>query len=214
MMLRTEYARLLYLFIGSSGYLVPRSVNENVKISKTIHPYLLGKRNSYYFYNLEKSLYGIRATLEILKNTIKENGEVLFVSESPVLKDAFGQNSSINCINLRRSSLANCSNSDLIFLSGAKKENLVEAHRKCTPLVGVGGFTLSKISYPFNLNIDSTILYHWFFSAVLVTCDRGRKKSGVTKSRFGSLLGQGIKLQKATFVKSSMTLIDNISNTT
>nr|YP_448641.1 ribosomal protein S2 [Desmarestia viridis]AAS79028.1 ribosomal protein S2 [Desmarestia viridis] len=207
-MLRTEYARLLYFFIGSSGYLVPRSVNENIKISKTMHPYLLGKRNSYYFYNLEKSLYGIRASLEVLKNIIEDNGEILFVSDLPALKYAFGKNPNINCINLKRSSLANSGDSDLIFLSGVRKENLVEAHRKCTPLVGVGSFTMSKIAYPFNLNIDSILLSYWFFNAIYATCDRGNKIKGVKKkSPFISLLGQGIS--KKSVDSTSISLIDN-----
>nr|QWK44482.1 ribosomal protein S2 [Desmarestia aculeata] len=209
-MLRTEYARLLYFFIGFSGYLVPRSVNENIKISKTMHPYLLGKRNSYYFYNLEKSLYGIRASFEVLKNIIEDNGEILFVSDLLSLKYAFGKNPNINCINLRRSSLANSRDSDLIFLSGVRKENLVEAHRKCTPLVGVGSFTMSKISYPFNLNIESTLLAHWFFNSIYTTCDRGNKIRGVKKkSSFNSLLGKGISKKAVNPTKSSLNSIDN-----
>lgn len=209
-MLRTEYARLLYFFIGSSGYLVPRSVNENIRISKTMHPYLLGKRNSYYFYNLEKSLYGIRAALEVLKTTVDDNGEILFVSDLPALKYAFGKNTSMNCINLRRSSLANSRDSDLIFLRGVRKENLVEAHRKCTPLVGVGSFTMSKISYPFNLNVDSILLAHWFFNAIYLTCARDKKKGG---GSFNRLLGQGILKKGGNQVNSSFNFIDNIRNT-
>jgi len=208
-MLRTEYARLLYFFIGSSGYLVPRSVNENIKISKTMHPYLLGKRNSYYFYNLEKSLYGIRASLEVLKTIIEDEGEVLFVSELSGLKNAFRQTPNINCINLRRSSLANSRDSDLLIFSGARKENLVEARRKCAPLVGVGGFTMSKISYPFNLNIDSTIMAYWFFNTIFITCERGNKKKRRGRS-FTSLLGQGISKKVINSDPGSPKMIDFI----
>ena len=39
-----------------------------------------------------------------------------------------------------------------------EKENLVEAHRKCLLLVGVGSPTSSGMSYLFNLNIDDTFL--------------------------------------------------------
>ena len=35
----------LSFLIGSSRYLVPRPSNEDVRISKTMHPDLLGKRN-------------------------------------------------------------------------------------------------------------------------------------------------------------------------
>nr|YP_011008005.1 ribosomal protein S2 [Cutleria multifida]WBP69871.1 ribosomal protein S2 [Cutleria multifida] len=193
-MLRTEHTRLLSLFISYSGYLVPRPYDENIKISRTMHPFLLGKRNIYYFYNLEKSLYGIRATLEVLKNIMSTNGNILFVSDSPVFKIVFANNPGVNCIKWKRSALSRFKNMDLVFLSGVNEENLVEAHRKCMLLVGVGSPTMSKICYPFNLNIESSMLGHWFFSSVYTTCVRGVKKGVFLKSSlpFSSLLGKGI----------------------
>ncbi|CAN0323405.1 unnamed protein product, partial [Hapterophycus canaliculatus] len=79
-MLIKKEERLLSFFIGSSGYLVPRPHNEYVKISKTMNPFLLGKRNINYFYNLEKSLYGIRATMEVFKSIVANGGKILFIS--------------------------------------------------------------------------------------------------------------------------------------
>ena len=42
---------------------------------------------------------------------------------------------------------------------------MVEAHRKCLLLVGVGSPTTTGMSYQylFNLNIDNTFLAYWFF---------------------------------------------------
>ncbi len=207
-MLRAEHARLISFFIGSSGYLVPRLNNDDVKVSKTIHPFLLGKRNIYFFYNLEKSLFGIRATLEVLKNIISSGGEILFVSDSPVLKYAFEKNHNIRCIRWKRMALTKSREVDLLFLSNINPENLVEAHRKCGLLVGVGGSTMSQISYPFNLNIESTLLAHWFFSSIYTTCGRGKKENLNVKNSFSSLLGKGLtkKVTKTMRKRSESSL--------
>ena len=85
-MLKREHSSLFTFFLGCSGYLVLRPINDNIKISKTMHSYILGKRSVYYFYNVEKRLYGIRATLEVLENLIGQGGDILFVSDSPILK--------------------------------------------------------------------------------------------------------------------------------
>nr|QWK44596.1 ribosomal protein S2 [Laminaria ephemera] len=203
-MVRTEHYRLLSFLIGSSGYLVPRPFNEDVRISKTMHPYLLGKRNIYYFYNLEKSLYGIRATLEVLKNTILADGKILFVSDSPLLKICLSHEPNINYIKWKRSYLAKSKDVDLVFLSGIEKENLVEAHRKCLLLVGVGSPTMSKVSYPFNLNIESPLLASWFFSLIYMTCVKGNRMRSKKKGRvFFSLLGKAqVKEVKKVFTSS------------
>nr|YP_009641808.1 ribosomal protein S2 [Nereocystis luetkeana]QBZ73630.1 ribosomal protein S2 [Nereocystis luetkeana] len=191
-MIRTEHSRLISFLIGSSGYLVPRPFNEDVLISKTMHPYLLGKRNIYYFYNLEKSLYGIRATLEVLKNIISAEGKILFVSDSPLLKICISHESNISYIKWKRSYLAKSKDADLVVLSNIEKENLVEAHRKCLLLVGVGSPTMSKVSYPFNLNIESPLLSSWFFSLIYMTCVRSNRMKSKKKRRvFSSLLGRG-----------------------
>ena len=213
-MLKTEHSRLLSLFIGSSGYLVPRPRNENIKISKTMHPFLLGQRNTYYFYNLEKSLYGIRATLEVLKNIIGSEGEILFVSDSPVFKSVFAKEAHIDCIKWKRTALSKSKDVDLVFLSNIGKENLVEAHRKCLLLVGVGSPTMSKISYPFNLNVDSTLLAHWFLGAIYTNCSRGVKKKKLNnKLSFPSLLGKGSKkkVKKSTaFLMEQLTAVNEV----
>ena len=54
--------------------------------------------------------------------------------------------------------------------------NLVESHRECLLVVGVGGSTTSRMSYLFNLNIEDILLSYWFFNAVSVICRRGKKK--------------------------------------
>nr|YP_009228472.1 ribosomal protein S2 [Saccharina sculpera]ALI31084.1 ribosomal protein S2 [Saccharina sculpera] len=186
-MVRTEHSRLLSFLIGSSGYLVPRPFNEDVRISKTMHPYLLGKRNIYYFYNLEKSLYGIRATLEVLKT----GGKILFVSDCSLLKICLSHHPNISYIKWKRSYLAKSKDVDLVFLSDIEKENLVEAHRKCLLLVGVGSPTMSKVAYPFNLNIESPLLSSWFFSLIYMTCVKGNRMKSTKKRRvFSSLLGK------------------------
>nr|YP_009073508.1 ribosomal protein S2 [Scytosiphon lomentaria]AIQ78513.1 ribosomal protein S2 [Scytosiphon lomentaria] len=187
-MLNKKQARLLSFFIGSSGYLVPRPYNEYVKISKTMHPFILGKRNIHHFYDLEKSLYGIRATMEVFKNIVASGGKILFVSNSFPLRRRFAKEQNINCIKWKRGSLAKSKDVDLVFLDGVEKENLVEAHRKCLLLVGVGSPTMSKISYPFNLNLESPLLSDWFLGAIYTTYLQGKKKK---KSSITSLLGKG-----------------------
>nr|QWK45017.1 ribosomal protein S2 [Lessoniopsis littoralis] len=213
-MVKTEHSRLLSFLIGSSGYLVPRPFNEYVRISKTIHPYLLGKRNIYYFYNLEKSLYGIRATLEVLKNIILSEGKILFISDSPLLKICLSHEPNISYIKWKRSYLAKSKDVDLVFLSDIEKENLVEAHRKCLLLVGVGSPTMSKVSYPFNLNIESPLLASWFFSLIYITCVKSNRMKSKKQGRtFSSLLGKAQVKEKElkNFSKSSFnsTYISN-----
>nr|YP_009454535.1 ribosomal protein S2 [Endarachne binghamiae]AUG32971.1 ribosomal protein S2 [Endarachne binghamiae] len=183
-------ARLLSFLIGSSGYLVPRPYNEYVKISKTMHPFILGKRNIHYFYNLEKSVYGIRATMEVFKNIISNEGKTLFISNSFPLSQRFVKEPNINCIKWKRGVLAKSKDADLVFLDGVEKENLVEAHRKCLLLVGVGSPTMSKISYPFNLNIESSLLTDWFFGIIYTSYLKGKEKKK-KRSPINSLLGKG-----------------------
>nr|YP_011008145.1 ribosomal protein S2 [Egregia menziesii]WBP70046.1 ribosomal protein S2 [Egregia menziesii] len=204
-MVTVDYSRILSFLIGSSGYLVPRSFNENIPISKTMHPYLLGKRNIYYFYNLEKSLYGIRATLEVLKNIISSEGKILFVSDSPFFKTCFYHESTINYIKWKRSYLAKSKDVDLVFLTNVEKENLVEAHRKCLLLVGIGSPTMSKVSYPFNLNIESPLLCFWFFNLIYFACMKGTKKRKKNQ-RFVSLLGNAKVKEVKKTCKSSFNL--------
>lgn len=187
-MLNKKQARLLSFFIGSSGYLVPRPYNDYVKISKTMHPFLIGKRDIHYFYNLEKSLYGIRATMEIFKNIIANGGKILFISNSLILHQRFAKEPNINCIKWKRGSISKSKDADLVFLEGVQKENLVEAHRKCLLLIGVGSPTMSKISYPFNLNIESPLLSDWFLGLLYTTYVQGNRKK---KFSMNSLLGTG-----------------------
>jgi len=209
-MVRTEHSRLLSFLIGSSGYLVPRPFNEDVRISKTMHPYLLGKRNIYYFYNLEKSLYGIRATLEILKKIIVAEGKILFVSDSPLFKICLSHEPNISYIKWKRSYLAKSKYVDLVVLSDIEKENLVEAHRKCLLLIGVGSPTMSKVSYPFNLNIESPLLAFWFFSLIFMTCVEGKRMKSQKKGQvFSSLLG---KAQLKEVSKSSFNFKEEDNN--
>nr|WKY97019.1 ribosomal protein S2 [Alaria marginata] len=214
-MVRTEHYRLLSFLIGSSGYLVPRPFNEDVRISKTMHPYLLGKRNIYYFYNLEKSLYGIRATLEVLKNTILSEGKILFISDSPLLKICLSHDPNISYIKWKRSYLAKSKDADLVFLSDIEKENLVEAHRKCLLLVGVGSPTMSKVSYPFNLNIESPLLASWFFSLIYMTCVKGSRIKSKSKKQeriFSSLLGKAQVKEDKNFSKNSYSSLPGSNN--
>ena len=87
------------------------------------------------------------------------------------------------------------------FVSGARSlytirflvvfENLVEAHRKCLLLVGVGSPTTSGMSYLFNLNIDNTFLAYWFFNAVYTTSRRGMRRKFKKNISFHSFLGKG-----------------------
>nr|QWK45055.1 ribosomal protein S2 [Thalassiophyllum clathrus] len=211
-MVQTEHSRLLSFLIGSSGYLVPRPFNEDVRISKTMHPYLLGKRNIYYFYNLEKSLYGIRATLEVLKNTILAEGKILFVGDSPLLKICLSYEPNISHIKWKRSYLAKSKDADLVFLSDIEKENLVEAHRKCLLLVGVGSPTMSKVSYPFNLNIESPLISSWFFSLIYMTCVKGNRMKKKKVRPFSSLLGNARVKEVKNFSKSQLNLIEESNN--
>nr|QWK44558.1 ribosomal protein S2 [Ecklonia radicosa] len=206
-MVKTEYYRLFSFLIGSSGYLVPYFYNEDVRISKTMHPYLLGKRNIYYFYNLEKSLYGIRATLEVLKNIILAEGKILFVSDSPFFKICFFTEVNINYIKWKRGYLAKSKDVDLVVLSDIEKENIVEAHRKCLLLVGVGSFTMSKVSYPFNLNLESPLLFFWFCSLIYMVCVNSKRIKSKKREEayvFSSLLGKGrikeVKKKSKTFL--------------
>lgn len=190
-MLNKKHARLLSFIIGSSGYLVPRPSNEYVKISKTIYPFLLGKRNINYFYNLEKSLYGIRATMEVLKNIVANEGKVLFISNSRILHPRFVLETNINSIKWKRGSLAKSKEADLVFLGGVEKENLVEAHRKCLLLVGIGSPTMSQIAYPFNLNVESPLLSDWFFGVLYTACVQGTRLSKKKEKVIPSFLGKG-----------------------
>lgn len=185
-----KHERLLSFFINSSGYLVPRSCNEYVKISKTMHPFLLGGRNNFCFYNLEKSLYGIRVTMEVLKNIIANNGKILFISDSNKLQSRFGVEHYIEFIKWKRGSLIHSQGIDFVFLTNTNKENLVEAHRKSFLIAGVGSSTMSKISYPVNLNIESPFLLDWFLGVFYVSCIRGRRTKPA-KKRCGFLLGKG-----------------------
>nr|YP_011008424.1 ribosomal protein S2 [Undaria peterseniana]WBP70395.1 ribosomal protein S2 [Undaria peterseniana] len=212
-MVRTEHYRLLSFLIGSYGYLVPRPFNEDVRISKTMHSYLLGKRNIYYFYNLEKSLYGIRATLEVLKKIILLEGKIIFISDFPLLKICLSHESNINYLKWKRSYLDKSKNADLVVLSNIEKENLVEAHRKCLLLVGVGSPTMSKISYPFNLNIESPALASWFFSLIYMTCVKGnRMKLKKQERTFSSLLGKAQKKKVKIVSKNSFNSIFENNN--
>lgn len=55
------------------------SHNDNVELSKAMHPYLLEKRNNKYLYNIEKRLHGIRATLKVFKNRVENGGYCIYV---------------------------------------------------------------------------------------------------------------------------------------
>lgn len=205
-MLNKKHSRLLSLFISSSGYLVPFPRNQYLQISKTLHPFLLGKRNIYYFYDLEKSLYGIRATIEVLKNIISSEGKILFIGNEVSMQSRFGQTSDINFIKWKRGSILKSKDADLTFLTSVEKENLVEAHRKCLLLVGVGSPTMSKISYPFNLNIESPFLSDWFFGTMYTSCVQGKRmsKESKKKNQIVSLLGKGQRVVSKNLNKNEV----------
>nr|YP_009050495.1 ribosomal protein S2 [Sargassum fusiforme]AIG23763.1 ribosomal protein S2 [Sargassum fusiforme]QJC59469.1 ribosomal protein S2 [Sargassum fusiforme] len=173
---KTKNEALLSFFVGSYGYLMPRFKNDDVKVSKTIQPYLLGKRGLYYLYNLEKSLHGIRATLEVLETMIDCEADILFINSLPIITQGFDTNISITGVKWKRGVLSKFKKADLVFLCDIMEENLVESHRECLLVVGVGGSTTSRMSYLFNLNIEDILLSYWFFNVVSVICRRGKKK--------------------------------------
>lgn len=190
-MLSNKRARLLFFFIRYSGYVIPLPLNERIKVSKTIHPFLLCKQNIRYFYNLEKSLYCIRATMEVLKSIVANEGRVLFVSDLPTLESRFLLDTDLRCTKWKRGSIAKSKDADLVFLSGINEENLVEAYRKCILLVGIGSPTLSKVAYPYNLNISSALLSDWFFGTLYASCMQGKRMVKTKKKSIKSFLGKG-----------------------
>ncbi|CAN0332834.1 unnamed protein product, partial [Ascophyllum nodosum] len=54
---------------------------------------------------------------------------------------------SLNYSKWKRGGLSKFKEVDLVFLNDIGKENLVEAHRKCLLLVGVGSPTTSGMSF-------------------------------------------------------------------
>nr|YP_011008319.1 ribosomal protein S2 [Scytothamnus australis]WBP70290.1 ribosomal protein S2 [Scytothamnus australis] len=190
-MLKNNHTRLLSLFVNSSGYLIPLHRNEKLKVSKTMHYYVLGKQRLYYFYDLEKSLYCIRAGLESLKTISLGGGEVLFVSNSRLFHLVRAKSNRFRCIKWKRGGLWALGEFDMIFLDNVNKENLVEAHRKTGLLVGIASPTASGMAYPFNLNVGSSLLQDWLLSALSSCCLR----EGKTKNDpFPGLLGKGKKI--------------------
>nr|AYM32645.1 ribosomal protein S2 [Sargassum horneri]AYM32682.1 ribosomal protein S2 [Sargassum horneri] len=190
-MQKTKNRAILSFFVGSYGYLVPRFKNDDVTVSKTIQSYLLGKRDLYYLYNLEKSLYGIRATLEVLETMVDSKADILFINSLPIIAQGFDKDMSITGIKWKRGVLSKFKKVDLVFLCDIMKENLVESHRECLLVVGVGGSTTSRMSYLFNLNIEDILLSYWFFNAVSVICRRGKRKLKCEKKLSGFLGGKG-----------------------
>nr|QWE50990.1 ribosomal protein S2 [Phaeophyceae sp.] len=182
-----EEKKLINFFIKFSGYLVPPYVdNTNLTgISKTMFFYLLGKQQFHFIYNLEKSLYPMRTALELLLNTVKERGDILIISDSAPLKGFFKYDPYIKCTGWKRVELSNSKNYDLILLVDTVEESLVEVHRKISLIVGVGATTTSRMSYPFNLNIEKPVLAAWFYQAITTSCLRGyelRKKTNELES--------------------------------
>ena len=78
------------------------------------------------------------ATTCITKNLIGQGGDILFVSDSPIFKNVFYNSNSLNYSKWKRGGLSKFKEVDLVILNDIGKENLVEAHRKCLLLVGVG----------------------------------------------------------------------------
>ena len=56
--------------------------------------------------------------------------DILFVSDSPILKNVFYNSNSLNYIKWKRGGLSKFKEVDLVFLNDFGIENLVEAHRK------------------------------------------------------------------------------------
>jgi len=95
---------------------------------------------------------------------------------------------------------------DLMLLSDVEKEIIVEAYRKDSLLVGVGSSTMSKISYPFNLNTESSVLLHWFISTLYTICTKGKSINKIKKSLYPCLLGESsakITLEKSKKITHS-----------
>ena len=80
-----------------------------------MHSYVLDKRSVYYFYNLEKSLYGIRETLEVVENLVGQGGDFIFGSDSPILKNVFYNINSLNYIKWKIDGLPKFKEADFFF---------------------------------------------------------------------------------------------------
>ena len=190
---------LISFFINSSGYLVPHISDDNFKTSKTLYPYLLGKRNAHAFYNLEKSLHGIKASLEILKEIVSLNGKILFIVSSSALNKSFNDNSVIDCLLWRRGPSQRTKSVDLLIVENIRGENTVEIQKSGMLMIGVHNSTLTQISYPFNLNIEDSLLCYWFYNALVVACYQGsllKEKEGEKAKVFSSLFGKKQKNKK------------------
>ena len=176
----SKYKKTLSFFISNKAYL---GQDFNV-LNKSIHSFILGKRNNYSYYNLHFSLLGVKNSLEILENIVSQRGDISFV----------GGDTSINSILLCLSNLPQSNiftmpwdfshisrshNFDLLLLHEVNSISQLESYNKLRPYIGINCSTTKDLSYLFNLNLQDQSLLNWYLYVLMYSCRRGlyfRKK--------------------------------------
>nr|YP_011008389.1 ribosomal protein S2 [Syringoderma abyssicola]WBP70360.1 ribosomal protein S2 [Syringoderma abyssicola] len=169
-----KYKKFFPTFVSNKAYLGPCAT----LVDKSLHPFLLGKRGGFSYYDLQASFLGVKDSLDVLENVVIDRGKIFFVGGtlsfvSVLLCLPLSPESGVKVGPWDFSQITKTKGFDFMFLHEIDKKAILESQGKTIPFVGVGSTSVAGISYPFNLNVEESVLANWYLYAVINSCRRG-----------------------------------------
>lgn len=189
-----KYKKISTHLVQYKGYLGPLSPFFS---ERSLHPFILGIRDNYYYYNLVQCFPPMKSSLNLLekllinkKKIILLNGNKFFYaldnnnSSTSLKKLFFPKYLNLTVLSYDFCSIQRLSNKDIgfIIVQGVAKSAVLESEGKNTPMMGVGCHSLNGISYPFNVNIGNVYLANWYIYLLLGVFRRSLYKSKSKKN--------------------------------
>lgn len=171
---KPKYKKLFSILLGSNGYLGPKVG----PINSSLHFYLIGKRGENSFYDLNKSVVGIKQLFDFLENVVVDRGRILLIGGSISLVSlllclSLSKDSHLKVIPWNFSSISNSTNQDFMIVHEIDKKAILESYNQLSPLGCVGYPDVRGIAYPINLNLDKTELSNWYCWGLISSYRRG-----------------------------------------
>nr|QWK44944.1 ribosomal protein S2 [Protohalopteris sp.] len=174
-----KYEKILNHFVLHKGYLGPFFP---LFSEKSLHPFIFGVRDNYYYYNLINCFPPIKSGLNVLENLIINKKKIILVdgnnlynvlNKKDILIDVknFFLPKNLNLIMVRYDfcfiQQLEEKNIGIMFLHNVDNFAIFEAEGKAVPFVGVGCSIVNGITYPFIINTKNNDLANWYLYVIL-----------------------------------------------
>lgn len=170
----SKYKKLFSTLLNSKGYLGPKIG----PVNSSLHFYLIGKRKENCFYDLNKSVVGLKQLFDFLENIIVDRGRVLIVGGSISLVSillclSINKDSNLKIVPWDFSRISSSFEQDLFIIQEIDNKAVLESYGHLVPASGANYPDIRGLSYPMNIDLERKELCNWYSWALVASSRRG-----------------------------------------